>query len=401
MAVDERLRQWLRQGLHRRLRQRTVSGRIVPRRVITHCVSAQRVIALCVAFTLRTCAITASYYAAARAGLLLELAHRQVTPLWPPTGIAVVCLLLLGLRMWPGVALGAFLVNLSLGSSVLVALGISVGNTLAPVTACLLLRRSGFRPELDRLRDALALVFLGALAGMLVSATGGTGVLTLAGAVPTDAFWSTWSVWWTGDAMGVLVVVPFLLVLRRIRCPRGAGPHRWLRWFEAGAMLTVTAVVTLVATRGTVSLLFIVSPVLIWAAFRFQLAGAAPCALLVSVITISAAADDAGPFRGHELSTRMLTLQAFNGTTALIALSLSALVTERNRTHQRIVRVCQELTEAVARLTPADSAPDTLAVRRRPLEKPERERTEKTADPERSPPSPFARASRPAGPPQP
>ncbi len=327
--------------------------------------------------------------------------HRQVTPLWPPTGIAVVCLLLLGLRMWPGVALGAFLVNLSLGSSVLVALGISVGNTLAPVTACLLLRRSGFRPELDRLRDALALVFLGALAGMLVSATGGTGVLTLAGAVPTDAFWSTWSVWWTGDAMGVLVVVPFLLVLRRLRCPRGAGPHRWPRWFEAGAMLAVTAVVTLVATRSTVSLLFIVSPVLIWAAFRFQLAGTAPCALLISVITISAAADGVGPFRGHELSTQMLTLQAFNGTIALIALSLSALVTERNRTHQRIVRVCQELTEAVTRLAPADSAPDTLAVRRRPLEKPERERTEKTADPERSPPSPFVRASRPAGPPQP
>lgn len=37
-----------------------------------------------------------------------------------------------------------------------------------------------------------------------------------------------------------------------------------------------TALVTVVATRSTPGLLFLVSPLLIWAAFRFQLAGAAP-----------------------------------------------------------------------------------------------------------------------------
>ena len=49
------------------------------------------------------------------------------------------------------------------------------GNTLSPVCSYLLLRRMGFHTELNRLRDALSLVFLGALAGMLISSTMGTG----------------------------------------------------------------------------------------------------------------------------------------------------------------------------------------------------------------------------------
>jgi integral membrane sensor domain MASE1/serine phosphatase RsbU (regulator of sigma subunit)/anti-sigma regulatory factor (Ser/Thr protein kinase) len=276
--------------------------------------------------------IAAVYFTAGRVGLLLALVGGQVTPLWPPTGVALVCLLVWGLRMWPGVTLGAFLVN-PLAPSVLVALGISAGNTLAPVCACLLLRRTDFRVELNRLRDALALVFLGALTGMLISATAGAGALALAGAIPASKFRPTWLVWWTGDAMGVLVVAPFLLVLRRTRWLRGSSPYRWV---EAGVMLASTAVVTLVATRSTIDMLFFAFPFLIWAAIRFQLAGAAPCSLIVSMITIIAAADDTGPFKGRQLSAQMFILQAFNGTIALTALSLSVLITERNLARERL-----------------------------------------------------------------
>ncbi|GAA3149249.1 hypothetical protein GCM10017687_78360 [Streptomyces echinatus] len=152
----------------------------------------------------------------------------QVTPLWPPSVIALAGLLLCGPRVWPGVALGAFLANVGLGPSLPGVLAITAGNTLAPVCSYLLLRRTGFRVELDRLRDALALIFLGAFTGMLISATTGSGTLLLAGALNTNGFWPTWSVWWTGDAMGVLVVTPVLLVLRSARWPRHVPPSRWL-----------------------------------------------------------------------------------------------------------------------------------------------------------------------------
>jgi hypothetical protein len=43
----------------------------------------------------------------------------------------------------------------------------------------------------------------------------------------------------------------------------------------------------------------------------------------------------------------MVTLQAFNGATALTALLLAAVITERNRTHAEINRLCGRLTDIV------------------------------------------------------
>ncbi|MEU4092300.1 MASE1 domain-containing protein [Streptomyces sp. NPDC026673] len=303
--------------------------------------------------------LVAAYYGAARIGLEQQLVRGQVTPMWPPTGIALVGLLLGGIRLWPGIAVGAFLVNIAIGPSVLPVLGIAAGNTIAPVCACLLLRRVGFRVELDRLQDALALVFLGALGGMLISASVGSAVLVASGAVPAGAFWSTWSVWWTGDAMGVLVIAPLLLVLRTCRLPRGVGPFRWM---EAAALLAGTVLVTEVATHSTPGLLFLVFPLLIWAAFRFQLAGAAPCALITSLIAIEAAADGSGPFAGLDLFTKMVTLQAFNGSAALTALLLAATVTEREHTRREIEQVCRRLGEALSRLAPDEEIEHWAAV---------------------------------------
>ncbi|AJT68800.1 hypothetical protein T261_7198 [Streptomyces lydicus] len=301
------------------------------------------------ATAVRILAVAAAYYGGAKLGLLQELVRGQVTPLWPPTGIALTALLLLGLRTWPGIALGAFLVNVTLGPSPLVVLAIAASNTISPVLSCLLLRRADFRVRMDRLRDAVALVFLGALAGMLVSSTVGSGVLVLSGALTRADFWPTWAVWWTGDAMGVLVITPVLLVLGTAR-PSRRPRIRPLRVAEAAALGVSTFAVTQFAVSSAMNLLFLVSPFLIWAAFRFRHAGAAPCALLVSTIAIVAAAERHGPFAHHDLFTNMVTLQAFNGITALTALLLAAVITERLDTQREIRRIVAQLSEALSDL---------------------------------------------------
>ncbi|MEE1783680.1 MASE1 domain-containing protein [Streptomyces sp. SP17BM10] len=300
---------------------------------------------------IRLLAVTAAYLAAGRLGLLRQvvIAGAKVTPLWPPTGIALTCLLLLGLGIWPAVALGAYLVVITTGPAHWSSLGIVAGNTLAPVAAYLMLRRVGFRIELDRLRDGVALVFLGAFAGMLVSSTVGATVLLLNGSLPADGFWSTWSAWWTGDAMGVLVITPLLLALRTARPPADPGP---LDWVEPVLLLAGTAAVTLIATSTTVNLLFLVFPFLIWAALRFRLIGAAPCVLLISVIAIIAATDRSGPFARHGLVADMVVLQALNGCAALTGLLLSAIIAEQRNTYRRIEQACVELAEVVNRLAP-------------------------------------------------
>ncbi|MEU6423424.1 MASE1 domain-containing protein [Streptomyces spiralis] len=302
---------------------------------------------------LEICAVAALYLGSAKLGLLQQLVRGQVTPLWPPSGIALASLLLCGPRVWPGIALGAFLVNVSLGPSLPAVLAIAAGNTLAPLCSYALLRRTGFRAELDRLRDALALIFLGAFTGMLVSATTGSGALTLAGVLSTADFWPTWSVWWTGDAMGVLVVTPVLLVLRSARLPKGMPPSRWVE-----TLLLVAATLGVgFLEAGSTPLLFLGFPLLIWAAFRFQLAGAAPCALAVSTFAIVSAAERAGPFAGHDLLTDMITLQAFNGSISLTALLLGTVIGERNQAQREIARACGQLAEMATKIVLGDHRP--------------------------------------------
>ncbi|MFJ5679323.1 MASE1 domain-containing protein [Streptomyces sp. NPDC093097] len=297
--------------------------------------------------------LAACYYGAAKVGLLEQvvIAGAVVTPLWPPTGIALSFLLLLGLWMWPGIALGTLLVISTLTRLDLAGIGVIAGNTLAPVCACLMLRRVGFRTELDRLRDGVALVVLGAFAAMVISATLGSGSQVLTGALPPGGFWRTWASWWAGDAMGVLVVTPLLLACRLVRLPRDVPLYRWV---EAAVLLAAAVAVSLVSTRSSLSLLFLMFPVIVWAALRFQLVGAAPCVLVMSVFAISGATGRYGPFAGRSLLETMVNLQALNASAALTALLLSAIVTEQNAVRHRIEQLCQELAEVVDRLAPGE-----------------------------------------------
>ncbi|MFF4829949.1 MASE1 domain-containing protein [Streptomyces sp. NPDC001312] len=305
---------------------------------------------------LQMCAVAALYFASGKLGLLQNLVGDEVTPLWPASGVALASLLLLGPRIWPGIALGVFLIYITLTTPIPAVLVIMAGDTLAPLCSYALLRRAGFRTRMDRLRDALALVFLGAFTGMLISATVGTSTLHLAHELPAVGFWPTWWVWWTGDAMGILVVTPALLALRSARWPKDAPPRRWA---EGSLLVAATIGIGLLEISPT-PFLFYAFPLLTWAAFRFQRAGAAPCALAVSTLAILAATRRSGPFADHTLLTNMIALQTFNGTAALTALLLAAAVTERNQTQEKIEQAGRRLAEMVARIAPDASGLPTL-----------------------------------------
>jgi PAS domain S-box-containing protein len=272
--------------------------------------------------------LAAVYFVAARLSLRVALVGDNITPLWPPTGIALASFLIFGRRLWPGVAIAAFFVNMPITSSPAAAAITAMGNTLAPLVAATLLARMGLRPALDRLRDAAALVFVGALASMTISATVGVGVLVATRAIGWEGVVPAWSVWWAGDAMGVLVFAPFLLTLRPARFVRR---HSWRRGMEALALAAALLSTTFAVVMAPAPLLFLVFPLLGWAAWRFQQRGAAPAALVVSVLATLAAVDQRGPFAEGTLLYRMLVLQAFNAAVALTSFLFAALVAERMR----------------------------------------------------------------------
>src|SRR5262245_5103199 len=61
--------------------------------------------------------LAAIYFVTAKLGLLLAIVHASATAVWPPTGIALAGLLLLGYGAWPAVAVGAFVANITTSGS--------------------------------------------------------------------------------------------------------------------------------------------------------------------------------------------------------------------------------------------------------------------------------------------
>ncbi|GLX53025.1 membrane protein [Streptomyces hygroscopicus subsp. hygroscopicus] len=303
-------------------------------------------------YVVQVLAVAALYYGSGRLGLLRELSVENAvfTPIYPPTGVSVAALLILGIGCWPGITLGALGVIVSISPPGPDLVGILFGNTAAPVCAAILLHWSRFRMDLSRFRDGVALVFLGALAAMTISATIGVGMLVLMDKLAAHAFWTVWLAWWVGDAMGVLLVTPLLLLLRGIHRPLSLR-----RWREATALTVIACVLVPVAAYSSISLLFLVYPLIIWAALRFELAGAVLCALFTSVMATIAATDGSGSFQGLSPIETMAKLQAFNGTMALTALLMSALITEQRNTRRSVEQACQELMEVLEHLTTGDA----------------------------------------------
>lgn len=305
-------------------------------------------------------AVTACYFATGQIGIQWALVREQISPLWPAAGVALAAPMLLGPRFWPGIFLGALLTNIAIGPSLATVAVISAGNTIGPMLAYAVMRRLGFRNQLDRLPDAVLLVAVGAIGGTAVSAVLGTGALVLDGALGAGDFWSTALVWWTGDAMGVLTVTPLLLLAPRFRLPTRVS---LARWGEAIALAIVGTGAALLASTAPAKL-FVVFPVLVWAALRFRQAGALVCSLCVCTFTIFAAVRGHGPYGSYELVPRMLHVQAFDATVGMTALVLSTIVLQRDRATAEITEAWFQITEMVDMIAPRQSLRSAMTQRK-------------------------------------
>jgi signal transduction histidine kinase/ActR/RegA family two-component response regulator len=290
-------------------------------------------------------------------GLAVAAVHQFASLVWLPTGIALAALLLGGLRLWPGVALGAFLVNAWIGAPIPIALGIALGNTLEAVLGAYLMRRVG-GPDwsLERLRDVVALVVLGALLSTVVSATVGVSTLRAAGLVPAGAFGETWTVWWLGDVASDLVVASALLVWFGSR-PQPLGTHR--RAEAAALALSVIAATALVFLRQPVAAPTgfvrgcLLIPLLSWGAIRLGMRGATAAVVLASAVATTGTALGFGPFVEGSPSGSLLHLQAFMAIVAVAILLLGAVTAERAEALRRATAGEQALRASEERLCQA------------------------------------------------
>jgi PAS domain S-box-containing protein len=304
-----------------------------------------------VRYPLAVALLAVIYYAAARLGLQYASIGQSVSLIWPPTGIALAALTLLGYHYWPGVALGAFLANAATPVPLLAAAGIATGNTLEAVVAAMLLRQvTGARPQLDDLRHTQRFL-LAAPAGAALSALIGSTTLWLAGALPTGVI-SAIAVWWTGDLLGALVVAPVLLAWSS-RPPSTEGNRRLLE--VAFLCLASLAAAELVLGRlvdapvlRRVDYHYLLFPFVIWAALRFGGRGAALMTLGVASVTVLHTVRGGGPFIGATSIRTLSAVALYLAAVAVTGLVLAAAVEwERRQATQALARSEERLRHAL------------------------------------------------------
>lgn len=274
---------------------------------------------------------TGAYYLLARLGLMLALAQSNASPIWPPSGFALVLLLRYGRQFWPAILVGAFLANLavfqnnnaaSLPVLLTVSLAIAIGNTAEALIAHWLLRRLGI-PGIGLHTQREVYKYGGAVAvAALSSALVGVLSLELSRIIPPALAWQVAATWWTGDFLGLLLLAPLAMAL----------PARlaWPQWSPGqlvflASLLIATLAVFLSDSHFAAAqflpycLLFFLGLAAVnrWRAMvRIALA-------VISGIAIPATVMDHGPFVSGVLHHSLLSLSTYLAISSILAWVLS------------------------------------------------------------------------------
>lgn len=296
-----------------------------------------------------TVAVALAYVIFAKIGFSLAFAVKQVTAVWPPTGIAIAALVLGGYRMWPGIWLGAFVSNALTAEPVYTAAGIALGNTLGPLLgACLLRGVVNFDTAMQRVRDVIGFIVCAAIAAMTVTATNGVAQLAFAGIVPWASYSSVWPLWWAGDAMGVLPVAPLILTWASRELP--VVPQR-RSLLETVALTLALLATTWLSFMSSLPLAYPVYPFVIWTALRFGQRATSLAIMAISAIAIYGTTHDLGPFTVGSLDHRLFLLVTFMAILAATGLVLGAATTERQLVRQQLGQAEQRF-QVLAEIVP-------------------------------------------------
>jgi PAS domain S-box-containing protein len=283
--------------------------------------------------------LTLVYFIAGKFGLMLASLHASASPVWPPAGIALAALLVLGYRAWPAIFVGAFLVNVTTAGNVATSLAITSGNTLEAVCGAWLVNRfAGGTTVFDRPQGVFKFA-LAAVVSTIISPAFGVTSLALAGFADWTNYGAIWLTWGLGDTTGDLLIAP-LIILWSI-----ASKRRWNRReaVEGGILLLLLFVLSEAVFGGWLTISarnypigFISWPIVIWTAFRFTQRETATSIFILSALAIWGTLHGFGPFVGETENQSLLALQSWMAVLTISAMALSAGMAERRRAEEAL-----------------------------------------------------------------
>ncbi|NQV42988.1 MAG: MASE1 domain-containing protein [Candidatus Marinimicrobia bacterium] len=280
--------------------------------------------------------IAGAYFASVRLGLLFAVQPEGIASIWPPSGVALSALLLSDRRKWILILLVILTVNvagnLTGGNSLVVSLGFGLVNALeGGLIAVVITRVLGYQITFSRAFEVV--VFFGIVAvSNAFTALFGAAVPVLAFGAP---FFDTWVVWWISDALGMILITPFILTMATN--PSLISTMRsYKAYVERIVLLSAIVLVTWFLSSGTSHSLinfYLIFPLLMWSAFRFGPRGTASTLLLFTFVALGMIVYANSWFGITLVSVKesLLSMQILVFIAALSSMTLAAVVTKRKQ----------------------------------------------------------------------
>ncbi len=315
--------------------------------------------------------LAVAYSALAQLSRSLASTPNDVTPVWPPDGIAIAAAIIYGKIVLPGIILGSFLANIwafwnpqswtTLISSFLAVLGIAMGTTLGTWLGASLLKSSlQQRHPFEHVSSTVQFLFYAGLIGPVVNASFGVAMLASQRIIPWSDAGETWGVWWVSNVAGIVILSPILLLLSdrlKLRTsprqstqltplPPKPGLHEQASLAEVIVLVSLLCLIAKASFWGEQSLAYMLVPLLIWAAFRLGELGATSAVFLTSAIAILGTVRGRGIFAVGDLNSSLIELQSFIIVIAFTVLIVLAVLAERRTANRKLETAVQELSTA-------------------------------------------------------
>ena len=296
--------------------------------------------------------VAGAYFLAGILGLKITVLHPPVSPVWPPVGVGLAALILLGYRVWPAIFLASFLVCEAGHTPVKAALAISIANLLEVLIATYLINRfSRGVKTFETAWDVIKFVAFGSVLTPIISASICIAYLYPAGFSQGPDKGLMWLTWAVGDSIGALMFAPFLILVF-------GTPHHRLdkRELLELSVLLLSLITVCLTIFGPLSAYFeqkqllmpwMCVPFLIWAGFRFCQLEAAGTSLLLFGIAIWGTLHGYGPFVTPNFNVGLMVLAAFVGVTGTATLAIAATLSERRRIEEGLLGLQSVLQETV------------------------------------------------------
>lgn len=285
-----------------------------------------------------------------------------VFPIYIPAGISLYFLYQKHKLNWVGIGFGTFgeaLINLfSMGFSIsnnytgsllIVAINISIANTLQPLTCVFLLNLIARSEDIFDNSNETILFFIASTIGCIIAGILGPLGMISGGIIPFTVYIaSAWS-WFISDLAGILILFPLLFFTEEaIR-----NPKQFDRWVEL-VIFSIFAIgfqliflQRIIFGDKTPELEYLALPFMIWAVLRFSKLISVWFIFSVTISMVLSLYFGNNPFSHGNLERSLLYLQFFLMVIAITNLSLNAVVSEKNASNEKLLKYTENLENEV------------------------------------------------------